>query len=579
VAGRNLFSEGVIQPPSEADEGRVLFTDAPAGEPTVTPTAQIDDAQEQLTQELPEAQAITEEDGLGEALLSVGTSVLAEPIAGISGLVMSAFDGAKSGAETVELVREALTFDPQSVAGKARLKSIGEMVEKGVNIARIPVSGIAGLTTLATTGDIGEAAETVEEVQTRGISPVLGEATLNATGSPELAAVAHSLPTAALEAFGVKGLNKGKLKTQRLSGNVAEAITQAAPDLQTIRQVSSDAYKALDNSGVKIKPEVFDRFVDKLQKKVTKEGIDRTLTPKSQAVIDRFIDDKGAPKSPSQLETLRKIARGAANDLDKTDARIGGIIIDELDTAIDGLSIQIGGKFKEARGLAQRGFKSQAITDMIENASHTASGLENGLRIEARKLLKNKKRLKGFTSDEITTLKKIEQGTTAANTAKFLGKFGISEGQAASMLGASVGAGGGGAIGSIFGGPIGAGIGAVTVPAIGQIAKKTAQKITLNNTKFADDLARAGKNAKRVTRAYLKHTPIKNRRISDLTDLLLDQNLDPADIAALAKSKGTANKFVADAAFFAEEIKRRAQQAASGAVIVSPSVTREEQEQ
>lgn len=522
--------------------------------------------------------APVEEDGLGEALLSIGSSVLAEPIAGISGLVMSAFDGAKSGAETVELVRESLTFDPKSVAGKARLKSIGEMVEKGVDIARIPVSGIAGLATLAAEGDVGEAVEAVRGVQERGISETLGEATLEATGSPELATIAHSLPTAALEMLGVKGLNKGKLKTQRLSGNVAEAITQAAPDLKTIKQVSSDAYKALDNSGVRIKPEVFDGFVDRLQKKLSKEGIDRTLTPKSQAVIDRFIEDKGLPKSPSQLETLRKIARGAANDIDKTDARIGGIIIDELDDAIDGLSKQIGGKFKEARGLAQRGFKSQAIVDMIENASHTASGLENGLRIEVRKLLKNKKRLRGFSPDEITALKRIEQGTTAANTAKFLGKFGISEGQATSMLGASIGVGGGGAIGAAFGGPAGAGIGAITVPAIGQIAKKTAQRITLNNTKFADDLARSGKNAKKVTRAYLKHTPLKDRSISDLTDLLLDQNLDPSDIAALAKSKTLANKFVADAAFFAEEVKRRAQQATAGAVIVSPGITREQEQ-
>jgi len=55
------------------------------------------------------------------------------------------------------------------------------------------------------------------------------------------------------------------------------------------------------------------------------------------------------------------------------------------------------------------------------------------------------------------------------------------------MLGASIGIGGGGAIGSAFG-PGGAAVGALTVPALGQIAKKTAQRITLNNTKYADDL-------------------------------------------------------------------------------------------
>ena len=518
-----------------------------------------------------------QDNGLGEALLSVGTSVFAEPIAGISGLVMSAFEGAKSGAETVDLVRNALTFDPRSEAGKEKLKSIGELVKKGIDIVEVPVSGIVGLGTLATGGTLSEAAESIKNVQERGISTSLGKATLKATGSPELAAIAHSLPTAALEVFGVKGLNIGRLKNQKLSGDVSRAITQAAPDLQTIKSQASSAYKALDESGIRIKPRVFDGFVDKLSKKLTKEGIDRTLTPKSQAVIDRFISEKGIAKTPSQLETLRKVAAGAAKSIDPPDARIGSIIIDELDNAIDSVSGQIGGKFKEARGLAQRGFKSQSIADMIENASHTASGMENGLRIEIRKLLKNKKKRRGFSADEISALKQIEQGTTAANVAKFLGKFGISEGQATSMLGASIGVGGGGAIGSVFGGAPGAAVGAVTIPIIGQIAKKTAQRITLNNTKFADDLVRSGKNAKGIVRAYLKHTPLKNRSVSDLTDLLLDQNLNISDIKTLPKSVTPANKIVSDDVFFAEELKRKAKQAGAGAVIVSPALQEQQQ--
>lgn len=535
---------------SEQDMPAQQIQAEPAGQPS----------QEERQQE--------QDGGLGEALLSIGTSVLSEPIAGISGIVMSAFGGLAKGAETVELVRDALTFNPKSPEGKAKLESIGEVVEKGVEAVRFPISGLSGLGTLATGGTLTEAEESIRRVQDEGISTALGKATLEATGSPELATIAHSLPTAALEILGVKGLRSTKLKGQKLSRNVSEAITQAAPDLQTLKARTSQAYKALDDSGIRIKSEVYDGFVDRLQTKVAKEGLDRTLTPKSQGVVDRFISEKGLPKTPTELETLRKVAKGAASSIEPPDARIGSIIIDELDNAIDSLSSQIGGKFREARGLAQRGFKSQAISDMIENASHTASGMENGLRIEIRKLLKNKKKMRGFTADEKAALKKIEQGTTAANTAKFLGKFGISEGQATSMLGASIGVGGGGALGSIFGGPAGAAIGAITAPAIGQIAKKTAQRITLNNTRFADDLVRAGKNAKRVTRAYLKNTPIRNRSVSELTDLLLDTNLDPVTIRALSKT----DKFVADAAFFAKEAKRRATQAGAAALIAAPAL-------
>jgi len=512
------------------------------------------------------------EGGIGEAALSVGTSVLVEPIAGIAGLVMGAFKGLKSGVETIDMVRDALTFDPKSEAGKQKLKQFGDIVKKGSELAVTPIAGLEGIRTLVVTGSPDEATKAINEIKAEGISKTLGDAVFNATGSPELATIAHTLPTAALELLGVKGLRAGRLKEAKLSANVAEAITQAAPDLKTVKAQSKAAYKALDESNIKIKPAVYDKFVDGLEIKLKKEGIDKTLTPKSQAVIERFVNEKGLPKSPSELETLRKVAAGAAKSIDPPDSRLGTIIIDEIDTAIDSLSNQIGGKFKEARGLAQRGFKSQTITDMIENASHTASGMENGLRIEARKLLKNKKKRRGFSSDEISAIKRIEQGTTAANTAKFLGKFGISEGQATSMLGVSIGAGGGGALGSVFGGPIGAGIGAVTVPVLGQIAKKTAQRITLNSTKFADDLARSGKNAKRIARAYLKHTPIKNRSVSDLTDLFLDQNLNPKDIKSLAKSS---DKIIADAAFFAEAVNRKIKQTGSAALIASPALQEE----
>jgi len=565
MAGRNLFAEPQTQ--ELATGGRNLFASSePALAEEVLPITG-DKTEEGLIGD----QLKKQDGGLGEALLSIGSSVLAEPIAGISGIVSGVFGGSQSATDTVRMVQDALTFDPRSEAGKEKLKNIGELVGKGVDIVRKPLSGLGGLGTLATGGTLEEAAQTVSEVQERGVSTVLGEATLEATGSPELATIAHTLPTAALELLGVKGLKGAKLKGQKLSPSVSKAITQAAPDLKVIKQRASDAYKALDESGIRVKPKVFDNFVDGLQKKLAKEGIDKTLTPKSQAVIERFISEKGIPKTPSDLETLRKVASNASRSIDPPDARIGTIIVDELDTAIDSLSDQIGGKFREARGMAQRGFKSRDIADIIENASHTASGMENGLRIEVRKLLKNKKRRRGFSADEIQALNQIEQGTTSANVAKFLGKFGISEGQATSMLGASIGIGGGGAIGSVFG-PVGAATGAVAVPALGQFAKKTAQRITLNNTKFADDLARSGKNAKRVTRAYLKHTPVKNRSVSDLTDLLLDQNLDPINIKSLPKSMTPANKLISDAVFFAEEIKRRAKQAGSAALIASPTL-------
>lgn len=491
-----------------------------------------------------EPSLIEEAQGVGEVAANIGSSIVAEPIAGIAGIVTSLIGDSADGAKTVDVVRNALTFDPKTKEGKAKLKSLGETLEP-----------------------VGKAISSTEKF--------LGDAVLEATGEPALAAMAHSLPTAALEALGVKGLRSTRLKDAKLSSNIAEAIQQSAPDIGKLQTAKNNAYSALDDYGINVKANVYDNFANGINSRMIKEGVDQTLTPKSNAALKRIVDAKGTPKTLSELDTLRKIAKSAANDIDKADARLGTIIVNELDKGVDALSSQIGGKFKEARGLAQRAFKSQDISDMIENASHTASGMENGLRIEARKILKSKKRRKGFSADELASLKQIEQGTTAANAAKFLGKFGISEGQATSMLGASIGIGGGGAIGSVFG-PAGAAAGAIAVPAIGQFAKNTAQRITLNNTKFADDLVRSGNNAKGVVRTYLKHTPRGSRSVSDLTDLLLDPNLKIDDIKSLPKSAEGTAKLVADAKYFANEIKRRATQGASLGVIANPSTQTQE---
>lgn len=525
--------------------------------------------------EVPQKPAATNEIAGGlDVAKAIVSSAVAEPIAGLAGLITSPFVSQEQAVKNIEAVREFISLEPSTEEGKRNLKVVGDLVKKGVDLANIPVSGLVGLGEVLSGQGVEQATKSIEGVQEKGLSTVLGQRTLDATGSPELAALAHSLPTAALEALGVKGLRSSKITNERLSSNVAEAIQQAAPDIKTIQTAKNNAYAALDDFGVKVKADAFDGFANKINAQLVKEGIDPTLTPKSTAALKRIVDAKGSDKTLSELDTLRKVAKGAANDIDKADARLGNIIISELDASIDKLSNQIGGKFKEARGLAQRAFKSQDITDMIENASHTASGLENGLRIEARKILKNKKRRKGFTSEELAALRKIEQGTTTANLAKLLGKFGISEGQATSMLGASIGIGGGGAIGAAFG-PVGAGVGALTVPAIGQIAKKTAQRITLKNTKLADDLIRAGRDSKEIAKAYLKNTPIAERSVSDLTDLLLDPNITSGNVKSLIKPNTPSSKLISDALFFVDEIKRRTTQVASTAAITQPELDKE----
>lgn len=492
------------------------------------------------------------------------SSAVAEPIAGLAGLISSPFVSQEQAVKNISAVRDFISLEPSTDEGKRNLKVVGDLVEKGVDLANIPASGLVGLSELLTGQGIEQAAESTERVQDEGLSQVLGDRILEETGSPELAAVAFSAPTAALEILGLKGLKSSTLKkASDLSSDAKKALKQSAPSINQIKSKATQLYRDLDKSGIKVKSEAFEKFVTDLNKTVDNAGIDRDLHKSSTAVMRRLGEEVGEAKSFSDLNKLRQIASDAAGDINPKDARIGNIILNKLDQGIDNLADLAGRDSKSARQLWRRAKVAESISGMVEGAGLAASGLENGLRIEARKILRSKKKRRGFTNSELKALKELDEGTTTANAAKFLGKFGLSEGKATSMLGAAVG----GQIGTqLAGAP-----GAVAALSLGQISKAVSQKLTSNKAKFADQLVRAGGDGRAIVRAYLKNIPASKRSVSDLTELLLDPKITPESISKLNFKL----KVVEDAKFFANEIKRKSKQAASVAAITQPELDKE----
>lgn len=133
--------------------------------------------------------------GTPEAGLSLASSAIAEPVAGLAGLAQSlnplAAPGA--GARTVESVREALTFEPRTGPGR-------EAVE-GMGTALAPV---------------GRAIQGAEEA--------LGGGTLEATGSPLLATGAAMAPAAALEVLGLKGVSSINASRRRMAASKNDLV-------------------------------------------------------------------------------------------------------------------------------------------------------------------------------------------------------------------------------------------------------------------------------------------------------------------------------------------------------------------
>jgi hypothetical protein len=135
----------------------------------------------------------------------------------------------------------------------------------------------------------------------------------------------------------------------------------------------------------------------------------------------------------------------------------------------------------EARALWSRTSKSQLIDNLIERAqlragaNYTQAGMETALRHEFKSLAMNKRRMRGFTKEQVDAVKKVANGGKLENTLRILGKFDPTTGGMGTAI--SMGLSGGFAV------PTG-GM-SLALPAIGFAAKRGATAMTRTNVEAA----------------------------------------------------------------------------------------------
>lgn len=437
-----------------------------------------------------------------EAAGTVASSIVAEPVAGLAGIAQSLNPMAEpgAGAKAVESTREALTFQPRTEAGQQSLQTVGETLKP-----------------------VGEFIS--------GIEQGLGDSVFEATGSPALASAATAIPTAIAEITGLTAA-KGVKALKRLSGEraVTKATSEAAPTIDQLKETSRAVFKEIDDLGASIAAPEYSKFVDDISNQVQRMGVDKDVTPAASKALERFAEKAETGVTLTELTTLREVAQGAASSLNKKEAAMGVMMIDAVDEFIsnldskaittrpDAAAVNIGERYKVARELWGRARRSELIQEAFEKARNQASGFENGIRVQMRSILNNRKQRKFFNRDELAAMTKVVRGGKGENIAKFLGRFGFGEGASTGALMTLLGSGAGAAVL----GPAGA----VAVPVAGQISRNLAQRMTKGNAEFADQVIRAGKSARKITKAYLDNTPKAQRNSAELSELLMKQDID-----------------------------------------------------
>jgi hypothetical protein len=424
-------------------------------------------------------------DALIEPVMSIGSSALAAPVAGLSGLAAAGTRALgltnAEPANVVERVQGAMSYQPRTKAGAV-----------ATNVAAYPFEKLA-----------------------QG-ADWLGQKAADATDSPAIGATVNTAtqmlaPTALLKgAKGVKVLSNGTRGTPRVdppvapgegapapkaspaerAPTVAKVSEKPVPSRERLAELAKAAYKKADDAGVVVNENSLKGLKTKVVALTKKEGIDRDLHPDSSAALKKIIQSKGN-LTLTEVETLRKVANDAKGSIKPADKRMASMIVDELDDYIDNLKdadVVAGDAtktkaLKEARGYYSRMKKSDTISELVERAevsapNFSASGLENALRTEFRALAKNSKKMRMFTAEEQAAIRKVAQGGKAENALRFIGKFaptGVVSGTLA------------GGLATTLMGPAGLG-----VPAVGLAGRYAATRMTKKNVRTVDELVRRG---------------------------------------------------------------------------------------
>ncbi|MCC7462091.1 MAG: hypothetical protein IT480_06460 [Gammaproteobacteria bacterium] len=414
---------------------------------------------------------------LADAALSTGRQMVAAPVAGIAGLVTApagfvpGMEGV--GARNVERVQQFIGGQPFTEGGREVTEAVAypfERLAEGADWAGGHAADFTGSPAIG--AGVNAAIQTVPALLLRGR---VGRGNRGPDTAGAGARSGETAPRAAAAAEAERPARLGK-------------VSGKAPSIEELKAAKDAAYERAEATGVVVSRNAMNRLKVELVDDLKKEGLHKTLHPKSAAALQEILRTKGQP-TLTQLETLRKIANDARMAPDAADARLGSRIIDGIDDfeASLGAGDVISGDaaaataFSEARALNQRLSKARTIQKLFDDAelavgaNYTAAGMDTALRQQFRALAKNDRRLRGFTPEERAAIRKVVLGGKVQNAMRVLGKFAPS-GVVSSLAGI-------GAVGV-------AGPGGLALPAAGIVARQVSAKMGLRNAGRASEMVR-----------------------------------------------------------------------------------------
>jgi len=224
----------------------------------------------------------------------------------------------------------------------------------------------------------------------------------------------------------------GALLQKALDGRATQKaisdLVANAPTSEQLRAMGQSAYKAIDDAGVAIKPDVIQRGMDDIASTLGAEGaaldVGGRVFPAGRAIMDaaKTATDGKNTVPFKDLDIFRRFVSGAAraSSQNPADARLAGIAMGKIDDMVTGLKpgdVDAGDLqalqtlLPKARDLWTRMSKSQKIDDAIAAGDDYVSGATSGIRNQFSRILKNPKLSAGFSDVEKAAMRRVVKGT------------------------------------------------------------------------------------------------------------------------------------------------------------------------
>lgn len=220
----------------------------------------------------------------------------------------------------------------------------------------------------------------------------------------------------------------------------ARARRAAIPTRDAIKTAATEAYARAEAGGGMLPQQNLASFVTQAEQALAREGVDKTLHPKTMAALSRLMDDATRPgiagHSAQGAETLRKVLlnaeqeamASAAPGTVSSDARLVARLVDDFDDFMEKAIPSTTAEYRTARALWNTQRKAQDVEAIFERAKNSAgqfsmSGMENALTTQFRQLANNPRRLGRFTQAEQDAIRAVARGGPVQNSLRLLGKL------------------------------------------------------------------------------------------------------------------------------------------------------------